>query len=160
MSSAPQIPRASKIVGFDGEEMDIDHYLVQTYDEISEAADELPAIIEWLNEIKSSHIESRDNAETELKRLVGETYFALKGLGSVEFALQYSGSKMTEDAVGYAIDTTDAVVDQRKRIAAWNGHVSRIAGSIVSLQTKVELLRSSEATRRRVYDETSPSDSR
>lgn len=143
-------------MGFDGETLDIDYYLTTPYDEISEATNELPAIIEWLNELKASYIENRDVAEIELKRVVGETYFNLRGLGKVAFGEQYGGANMTEDALGHAVDIDAKVNAQRKMVAAWNGNVSRVAGSIFSLQAKVELLRSSEATRRRVYDENSP----
>lgn len=174
--AATGIPKIECIKGFDGVELDIDQYLTTDYVDVSQAAQELPAVMEWINELRQYYAEERELAEADLDYAKASAkadlefaeataYFDLRGTGDGNFAANYE-RKPTEEGIRMAIILDPAarklklssnVRELKVKIATLSAMHSRLSGTIQSLQAKVELIRSSEATRRTTFDETTPS---
>lgn len=149
MSQVPEV----KPIELSGVKLDINYFLTCDYDDISVARDELPAIIEWLNEQLQGLHESRLIAKAELAEAEAKVYFELTGTGDDNFEANYPGSKRTETAVGHAIAIDPSVKRLKRDLAVLTAWTSRLAGSMRSLQSRLDLLRSSEATRREVFSD-------
>ncbi len=148
--TTPNKPNLEKIqlAGFS---LDVDYYLTESYDDISVAMEELPPVLEWINERLSSLIEQRGVKSQELKTVEARVYMSLKqgGLGEL-----YPGVKPTEEAVKHAINLDKSVIRVNDEYSVVDGWVNRLRGIQSSFSAKLELLRSSEATRRRVFETT------
>lgn len=152
MSNAPILPKIGKIRGFGDSEIDVDYYMRETYDDVTTASVELPTVIETLNELRQAYVEERGLAKVRLAEATAEAYFDLRGTGTGSFSESYPG-KMTEDALKMAVVLDPAVKELNARLVVNAAMVNRLSGAIQSFQAKVELLRSSEATRRAVLDD-------
>lgn len=150
---APEIPAIEPISGLDGATLDVGFYLTEDYADVSDAAKELPAVIEWLNELRQACLEARDIAKADAEAQEAKIYFQLRGHGEDNFAANYSG-KPTEDALKMAVALDPEVRRLKERVAAHGAMAARLSGTIASFQAKVDLIRSSEATRRTAFDET------
>lgn len=151
----PRLPQVAPIVGYDGDTLDINYYLTEEYADVTDAARELPAVMEWLNELRSAYLEERDLLKADLEKMEATAYFDLKGKGDGSYAANY-GVKPTEEGLKMAIALDQPVRETKEKLARYAATCSRLTGSIVALQAKVDLLRSSEATRRSTFNETSP----
>ncbi len=129
------------------------------YEDVGDAAKELPAVMEWLNELRQSYIEDRERAKARLDEAEAAAYFALRSPGPDGFTANYVG-KMTEDAMKMAVVLDPDVKKAKDALAAMTAMVSRLSGTIDALHAKVELIRSSEATRRSAFEESTPRASR
>jgi outer membrane murein-binding lipoprotein Lpp len=132
-----------------GQTVDLNYYFTQEYTDIGQAAQELPNLIEWINAQMQVFYEDKLNAEQELKRAEADAYFDLKNNGT--FATLYGG-KPTEKSLEHAVNRDEGVLEASQklnRLAAW---VRRLNNLQQSLNTKLDLIRSSEATRRRLVD--------
>jgi len=147
------LPRIAPLNSFDGQTIDLQHYFSYDFPDVSEAAMQLPALAEHLNELRQEWIERRSDAERELNRVKGRVYFELKGEGTDNFAANYPG-KMTEEALKMALNMDAEVLKVEEEYARANAMVIRLNGTIEALRVRIELLRSSEATRRRVFEST------
>lgn len=151
-----KIPSVAPIRGFEGKSLDIQYYLEEDYADVSDAARELPAVMEWLNELRQSYQEERDRVKLDLDVAEAKAYFDLKGTGDGSFLVNYQ-CKPTEEGMKMAV-TLDAEVRRlREQLAGVTAVAARLTGTILSIQAKVELIRSSEATRRSAFNETTPS---
>ncbi len=150
---ASTIPAVAPIKGFEGVELDIQHYLLEEYSDVSDAAKELPAVMEWLNELRSAYIEERDVLKSDLEVAEAKAYFDLKGSGDGSYQVNYQ-CKPTEEGMKMAVALDQEVRRLKEKLAAVAATQSRLTGTLGSLQAKVELLRSSEATRRTTFDDT------
>lgn len=128
--------------------LQLEDYLKKPYDDISEAQVELPAIIEWLNvQLQNATVQTIiSNQET--KRVKAEAFINLRNGG---FEEQYSG-KMTDKALSAAVDMDERVNTAFATYAGWAGWKSRLQNALKSFDAKLELLRTSEATRRRIFE--------
>ena len=138
-----------KVICLGEYELDVNYYLKKEYGDIGEAAAELPAIIEWLNEQLQVMIESKELAKFKLKEREAAAFFDLKG-GSFE-SQQFAG-KMTDTAVEKAVDLQESVKEAVEELAVLQGWVSRLTNLLETFQVKFDLVRSTEATRRKEYD--------
>jgi Tfp pilus assembly protein PilP len=148
------LPVIEPIVGLGGASLDVGRYLGEDYADVADAAKELPVMIEWLNELRQACLEARDLAKIDLEKREAQVYFQLRGHGDDNFAANYSG-KPTEDALKMAVALDPEVRRLKESSAAYGAKAARLSGTIASFQAKVELIRSSEATRRTAFDETS-----
>lgn len=131
-----------------GATIDLDYYFSQEYTDIQQAAQEIPALIEWINAQMQSMYEERLNLDTLLAEARAKAYFDLRK-GGLE---QEYGGKPTEKALLFAIDLNDEVQDLERKLNISKAWVRRLNNLQLSLQTKLDLIRSSEATRRRLIE--------
>lgn len=133
------------VIELEGQRLDPGHYLTKEYDDIGEAAAELPAIIEWLNYHLQSVIEQRITAEDAIKRAEAEAWRSLHDHGYEQMG--YAGSK-TGYNISMAIRLEPAVNDAKARLAVSSGWESRLINLMRTFQAKLDITRSLEATRR------------
>jgi hypothetical protein len=126
-------------------QLDIDYFLKHDYADIGEAMEHLPAIIEYLNEQRQMLREQLVIQKQDCKRLEAKAYFALKG---GEFQDSYPTQKVSESAVGHAVTLDAAVIRGYDQLAVLVAAVERVTTTIITLGLKLELVRSTEATRR------------
>lgn len=148
MKKPPPLPKIPPIV-LDGFSLDVDYYVKKEYIDISDAADELPSVIEWLNFQWQLQKEQRGLKEAELERAEAQTYFDLK---DGDFQRKGYGDKPTDKALGYAIDLNQKVTELKEDIAILSALADRLLNTQRSLQFKLDLVRSSEATRRKLVE--------
>jgi hypothetical protein len=147
----PPIPEGMlelDVLTLSGQSVDLNYYFTQDYSDISQAAEELPNLIEWINSQLQVMYEDKLNAEQQLKKAEAEAFFDLKG-GT--FATVYGG-KPTEKALGHAVTLDENVQKTWKNLNILSAWCRRLQNLQNSLTTKLDLIRSSEATRRRLVD--------
>lgn len=144
MKTAPQLPKIPPIELGD-HKLDVEHYVRKEYLDIADAAVELPSVIEWLNWQTQVHIERKMTTKAALEREEAQVYFDLKGGG---FERNGYGHKATEESLKRAIDLDEKVIQLKEDLAIYTALVERLYRVQQSLQFKLELVRSSEATRR------------
>ena len=149
--SDTQLPSIG-VIEFSGYTLDVDRYLRSEYPDIGEAAVELPAAIEWLNTVLYYYVSTELMESRAIKAAEAEAYFNLRNGG---FAEKY-GDKMTEKALEHAINLDPGVqtaVNSHADAKAW---VVRLRNLIDTLIAKLDIVRTVEATRRRVDTSLSP----
>ncbi len=134
-------------IELDGYTLDLQHFFGKEYTDICEASVELPSIIEWLNYQLQAQIEQKHRLKASVERSEAEAYFRLK---NGDFQRLGYGEKTTDKALDYAIKTDESVIQFNEDYAVTAGWVARLENLQRSLQYKLELVRSSEATRRTV----------
>jgi len=132
-----------------GVDLDLQHYLGADYTDIREASEELPAVIEWVNAELQSAVAIKVNAKFAVKRAEAKAYFHLKDGG---FEQAGYGEKMTEKALEHAVNLDKGLAEAVNEFANSTAWVTRLSNLLGSLQAKLELVRSSEATSRRLID--------
>jgi hypothetical protein len=138
------IPKIPPIVLGDGFDLDIDYYLRREYEDVGEAATVLPAIIEHTNCKLQSMAEMKIVQKQKVAATRARAYFELK---DGRFEQLYNG-KVTDTAINMAVELDEAVVKETEVFARVVGWAQRLANSLVTLQAKLDLTRSTEATRR------------
>jgi hypothetical protein len=136
------------VLELDGTKVDLNYYFTQEYTDIGQAAQELPNLIEWINWKLQLFYEDKLNAEQELKQAEAEAFFDLK---KGTFKDLY-GIPPTDKGLQHAVYRDEGVIEcwrKYNRLSAW---CRRLAALQNSLTTKLDLIRSSEATRRRLID--------
>ena len=129
--------------------VDLEWLLNAPYEDIGEAAAKIPPAIGYLGYHKSLASERMIVSEQNWKKVEAQQYFNLKGGG---FVSKGFGEKMTEESLKRAtmlcpeVDAACADYAKRKQTVDW------LAASIDALQAKLELVRSSEATRRMEHE--------
>jgi len=141
----PTIPALS-LSGFS---LDLQYYVRKEYADIAEAAVELPSIIEWLNFQHQIALELKLHKKAELERIEATVYFELKG---GDFQSKGYGDKPTEMAIRAAIVLDERVICVNEDLAVWSALEDRLERSARALTGKFELVRSSEATRRKLVE--------
>jgi hypothetical protein len=141
MSQLPVI----RVINLDNFELDVDYYLKKEYADIGEAASELPALIEWINEQLQVMIEAREMAKAKIKQYEASAFFDLRDGG---FVLDFPG-KQTDSAIERAVDLQDGVQEAAENLAVLHGWVSRLTNLLETFRVKFDLIRSTEATRRK-----------
>jgi len=139
----PDLP-AIDIGGFN---LDIAYYLNKEYLDIGLAALELPALIETLNWQNQSNVEQLMRCKSVLGRVEAQRYFDLKQGG---FEEEGFGEKATDKAVEMAIRLDPKVADLEDNVAILTAWTERLRNLMRSLQFKLDLVRSTEATRRKL----------
>lgn len=136
------------VIEMDGEKIDLNYYFTQEYSEIGQAAAELPNLIEWCNWKTQLYYEDKLNAEQELAEAEANAFFDLKK-GAFE---DLYGLKPTDAALKHAVNKDEGVIEAWRKINRASAWVKRLTALQASLATKLDLIRSSEATRRRLVD--------
>lgn len=147
-----KIPRV-RTIKFGNEELDLDTLLKTDYQDIRQASEELPAAIGWLEWQRACLVERAQTAELAWEAAEAQAYFDVKSGKYAEF---FQG-KLTDKAIDHAIKLVPEVEQACKRHAETKKWLSSCTGAIKALEAKMELVRTSEATRRR-FQESSPSD--
>ncbi len=132
-----------------GFQLDIHHYLGKDYADVGEASGELPIIIEWVNGHLQSIIQERATAEDLVKELEARAWRDLHDGGWER--LGYAGSK-TAHAMSMAIRLDSKVAAQRQQLAVLQAWESRLINLMFALRSKLELVRTAEATNRIVFN--------
>jgi hypothetical protein len=131
-----------------GETVNLNYYFTQEYSDIGQAAAELPNLIEWCNWQAQLLYEDKLNAEQALETAEANAFFDLKkGL----FEDLY-GMKPTDAALKHAVNKDEGVIQAWREFNRCSAWVRRLTALQDSLATKLDLIRSSEATRRRLVD--------
>lgn len=129
--------------------VDLSAILNAPYEDISEAAEAIPGWIGWFGYQKGMAIEALLNSEFAWKQAEATQYFELK---NGAFVTQGFGEKPTEAALEKAVNLTDPVKAAADEYAACKRHLEWISSTIEALKAKLELVRSSEATRRMEHE--------
>jgi hypothetical protein len=150
--TAPQLPDITPIE-LDGFRLDVHYYLVKDYEDIASASIELPAVTEWINSKLQSLTEQKLKKEDQVKELEAEAWFYLTAGGFED--LHYGGRKNAHALLmGTRLDPkVKKAKNELATLAAW---CQRLYNVMTSLQAKLELVRSAEATRRRIFDSQIP----
>lgn len=147
----PEIPEGMlelDVLELSGQAVDLNYYFTQDYDDIGQAAAELPNLVEWINGQLQVLYEDKLNCEQQLKAAEAAAYFDLKG-GTY---LTLYGGKPTEKGLDHAVMLDEGVSTTWKKLNSLAAWCRRLQNLQNSLQTKLDLIRSSEATRRRLVD--------
>lgn len=130
-----------------GQKIDLNHYFSNEYTDIEQAAQEIPALVEWVNMQLQYCYEDKLNFKTELEEKKAKAFLDLR----VTFSEKYGG-KSTEEALKSAVLLDDDVQDLKRKLNVQTAWVRRLHNLQLSLQTKLDLIRSSEATRRNLIE--------
>jgi hypothetical protein len=140
------VPQLAKLK-LGGETLDLDYFLTRVFDDVAQVTEELPAAICWLNWKRADAIQWEMIAERELKEAEATAYFELRNGG---FEDKNYGGKMTDKAVTCATCLEPTVIASAKVYESRRAMRERIYGCVVALQARLDLVRTSEATRRRL----------
>lgn len=130
--------------------LDIDYYLKTDYQDARSAAKEIPSVIEWINSELQIAIEKKIMCKQQVKKAEGAAFLDLRG--ALWERRGYAG-KPTEGALEAAVHQEKPVVEAHENLAYWTGLTSRLSNTLISLQAKLDLVRTSEATRRAMAEE-------
>ena len=131
------------------ETLDLNYLLNAPYEDIGEAAEKIPAAIGWLGYHRGLALERLIVSEQVWKKVEAQQYFRLKNGG---FTAEGLVDKPTEEALKKAILLTPEVTAACDDYAKRKRHAEWLSASIDALQAKLELVRSSEATRRMEHE--------
>lgn len=145
-TSKPELPPLAAFE-LEGYRLDVAHYLSRDYSDVADACAELPAVNEWINEKLQAYVEMLHVTRAELEEAEAVAYFALR---KGEFTDDYAG-KPTEDALKRAVALDKEVKRLAREVAVLSAWCGRLRGVQESLGMKLDLVRSSEATRRKVF---------
>lgn len=129
--------------------LDLDTFLKKPYDDIGEAAVELPAIIEWVNQQLQWVIEQRGSKKQDLKVARARSFVSLRNGAA---AGMISG-KVTEQAIEHLIELDPVVCQTNEELSKILGWASRLSNLQYVLQSKLDLVRSTESTRRKLLND-------
>jgi hypothetical protein len=150
MTKKPKVPEGMLSLdelSLGGQKVDLNYYFTQEYTDIGQAAAELPNLIEWVNAQLQVMYEDKLNCEQELKKAEARSYFDLRG-GTYLALYGKPSEKGIEHAVALDEDV-QRIWTNLNSLTAWCRRLHNLQNS---LQTKLDLIRSSEATRRRLVD--------
>lgn len=147
MPKTRELPKLD-VIKLGGYSLDVNFYLRYEYTDISEACEELPAIIEWVNIQLQDLTEQLLIKKQEIKKVEAGAFFDLRGGRFLECGY----GKMTDASVEKAVHLEEPVIKVHEEYAIIYAWVSRLRNLQTSLQSKLELIRSTEATRRRLVD--------
>jgi hypothetical protein len=142
------VPKLANIkVGQDT--LDLDYLLNTDFEDVREASEQLPAAIAWLGYNRGYAYERLTIAEQEWNEAEARVYFELRGGGFVEKGY---GEKMTEEALKKAVVLDESVGQAALAYASAKRWLEVYNSTIEALMAKLDLVRTSEATRRRLIE--------
>ena len=145
------LPPLSKISHGDAI-LDIEFYLRRDYENIQLANEEIPHVICWLGELRSWCYKRVADAEGAWDKAKASAYFALKNGG--DFVAKGYGEKPTEESLKHAIQLDDVVRECASSHAEFKRRMIHVEETIECFKLKIDLIRSSETTRRITADDT------
>ena len=128
-----------------GQTVDIHELLTAPYEDIREASERVPAVLSFLGTQRAWAVERLLNAERAWRKAEAEAYFRLK---NGDFVAGGYGSKVTEDALKHAVALDDAVEAAAAEYTKRKRLLDSFTETISALKLKIDLVRSSETTRR------------
>jgi len=134
------------------EKLDINYFMRKVYPEIRDAADELPLIMEAINQgiCKGSY-----HYAMGIHKLAAQEAAVYRRLRQ-EWSSTYA-DKMTEDALKMAIAQDENLIKEKERLAVLKVAIKRLTNSQENVRAKLEAMRSVESTRRKlVRDDPDP----
>ena len=158
--SRPKLPKL-KPIDLDGYALDIDYFLKTHYVSVHSANAELPSIIEWVNEQLQTAIEQKHLAKAALRQAEAENFHYLRDENNFRQAgFSLEKGRLTQDMINHATALMETTVEANKVYARAAGWASRLSNTLLSLQAKLDLVRTTEATRRAVveYDDSKGED--
>ncbi len=126
--------------------LNLDVFLKHPYEEIGEAAVELPAIIEWVNQQLQWVIEQKGIKKQEIKTVRAQAFVRLKN-GKAQYEIP---GKVSENAIEQLIEIDADVIRVNGELSKILGWSSRLSNLLYVLQAKLDLVRSTESTRRKL----------
>jgi len=129
--------------------IDLNYLLNAPYEDIGEASDMIPAAIGWMGYQRGIAMERLIIAEQEWKAAESRSYFDLK---NGAFTAKGFGEKPSEEALKKAVVLCDPVTEACQDYAKRKRHVEWLTFSIDALKAKLDLVRSSEVTRRMEHE--------
>lgn len=146
MSFVPPI----KNFKIDGETFDVRGILSCEFESVAQAAEVLPSAIAWLGWQRAACIERRNFAERELERVEATVFFELKATGGWEGA--GLPGKSTDASMRYAVRLDQRTDDAFQKWVEAEKWVNIVTTQIEAIRAKLELVRTTEATRRRLVE--------
>lgn len=129
----------------DESNLDLDYYLSHDFADVGYAMEALPAVIEYVNERRQVMREDLYVQKQACKQAEAKAYFALK---CGQFGTLYPTIKLSETAVEHAMQLDGGVIEATRIFAILQAHAERLTTTILALQLKLDMVRSTEATRR------------
>lgn len=121
------------------------------YDNVAEASETIPGLIAWFSYHLGDVITAIERAKRLYEEAEAEAYFELRG---GKFETDGYAGKPTEEALKKAvmlIPTVRGAAEQYENIL---GQKDAIKGILQGLQAKLDLVRTTEATKRRIQEPT------
>jgi hypothetical protein len=134
----------------DGQPIDLNYFLTTDYVDAASAGSEIPGLIEFINENYQVFVEQKIRSKGALERARAKAYFDLKaGLWETR---GYAG-KFTESGAEKSVELEEEVIDALEQYAVFSGYVARLYNLMQTLQAKLGITRTVEATRRAMLDD-------
>lgn len=146
--AVPPIPNVGAIE-LEGFKLEVGYFLTKDYDDIAAASTELPAVIEWINCNLQSLTEQRLLKEDEVKEDEAAAWFWLQNGGWED--MNYAGRKNAH-ALLMGVRLEPKVRKAKQELAVLTAWTQRLYNVMTSFQAKLDLVRSAESTRRRIFD--------
>jgi hypothetical protein len=141
---APELPELA-VIDNNLISLDVNYYFKKRYEDIVEASSELPVIIEYINEsLQRASIASSDE-KRYVETLEAEAYTRIRGDWTA-----HSSEKMTEKALEMAIAKDEDLTKAAANYSILRSYVSRLSNMQENLRSKLDMLRSVEATKRKM----------
>jgi len=142
------VPKLANIkVGADT--LDLDYLLNNEFEDVREASEQLPAAIAWLGYNRGYAYERLTICEQEWNEAEARAYFDLR---AGKFLEKGYGEKMTEEALKKAVALDETVSEAVAAYASAKRWLEVYNSTIEALMAKLDLVRTSEATRRRLIE--------
>jgi len=138
-----------KNIKIGNETLDLDSLLNSEFEDVREASEQLPAAIAWLGFHRGYAYERLTIAEQEWNEAEARVYFDLRNGAFVERGY---GDKMTEEALKKAVLLDESVSQAAVEYASAKRWLEVYNSTIEALVAKLDLVRTSEATRRRLIE--------
>jgi len=143
----PELPVLEKIEN-DIIVLNPEYFFKKRYEDVMEAANELPVVIEYINESLQRAAIAASDAKRDLAAMEAETYTALRQDWSTKFA-----EKMTEKALEMAVLQDKDLSEVARNYSVLKSYVSRLSNMQENLRMKLDMLRSVEATKRKLIND-------
>lgn len=143
----PVLPELQKIDN-DLIVLEPDFYFRKRYEDIVEAASELPLVLEYINESLQRASIAAFSKKRELTVIEAETYMKTRQGWDTTYS-----DKMTEKAVEMAVAQNEDLNQAYEDYSVLKSYVNRLANMQENLRSKLDALRSVEATKRKMISD-------
>jgi len=143
------VPTLKTFKAADGTVVDIGAILGAPYEDIGEAASVIPPHIGWFGYLRALANEKLINGKHRIKEAEARAYFALR---NGQFVARGFGDKVTEAGLEHAVNVDPEVIAAVELFAAAERDYDRYSSVIEAMKAKLDLVRSSETTRRMEHE--------
>ena len=138
------------MLDLDGQQIDLNYFLNTDYVDASSAGVELPGLIEFINENYQYYLEWKIRQKGVLERARAKAYFGLKG--GLWVSRGFAGN-FSEAGADKAVELEEEVIAALEDYAIYSGQVARLNNMMQTLQAKLGITRTVEATRRAMMED-------